>query len=81
MKPDDTWTGKRVVEAMTPRMKNSGGGRTLTPRDFSNVGLSGSCAVIAAWFAHDVLGLEMSPEVAVAFGTLGGYAVGRLLMY
>lgn len=53
----------------------------LTARDGGNLGILGSVIIVVTWLVHDVLGLEVSPEVAVAIGTLIGYVAVRKFRY
>jgi len=46
-----------------------------------NMLIAGPIGILAAWALHDVAGLEVSPEVTIAIGTLGGYFVARKFRY
>lgn len=73
-KINDTW------RSVKPEPRRASVGR-MTPRDTSNVAIGGAAAAVVTWVLHDVLGVPVPPEVAVAFGTLGGYVTGRFLRY
>ena len=71
-KMNDTW------ESVKPQARRAD---KPTPRDTSNVALGISGAVVVIWVLHDGFGVHVPPEVATAFGSIGGYITGRLLRY
>lgn len=71
-KLNDTW------KSIKPETKRPA---SATPRDTSNVALGTAVAVVAIWVLHHAMGVHVPPEVAAAFGTIGGYATGRFLRY
>lgn len=71
-KLEDSWN------ALKPGLKENS---KATPRDGSNVALGTSLAIIITWLLHEVAGVPVPPEVAVAFGSVSGWFVGRKFRY
>ncbi len=71
-KLNDTW------KSIKPETKRP---TSATKRDTSNVALGTSVAMVVVWVLHDAMGVNVPPEVAAAFGTIGGYVTGRFLRY
>jgi len=71
---EKTWNNVKPV-------RRNGAAAKATARDGGNLGLSGAVAILATWTMHDVAGLHVPPEVSVAFGTVSGYIVARMLRY
>lgn len=70
----DTW------HSVKPQARQGDGARA-TVRDGGNIGLSAAIVIIVVWILHDIVGIDVPPEVAVAFGTVSGYIVARKLRY
>ena len=70
-KLEDSW------HAIKPELKNA----KPTPRDVGNMTLGTAPAVILTWLIHDVAGISVSPEVAIALGSISSYLISRKLRY
>ncbi len=71
---EDSWT------AVRPKIRE-GSESKLTARDGSNIGILGSLTIVVTWLVHDVLGLPLTPEVAVALCTSIVYVGARKFRY
>lgn len=76
---EDSW------ESVKPQRRGTGNGggnapKRVSNRDTGNVALSGALVIVFVWIIG-MFGIEVPPTIAVAFGTIVGYAVGRLFRY
>lgn len=72
---EDSW------DSIRPEVRKPSRGSGPTVRDGTNVGLGGAAAIVVVWILHDVLGMNVPPEVSSAFAVILGYALARLLRY
>jgi len=71
---------KQTWESLRPILRQ-GNGASMTGRDAGNAGLSTAFVVVAAWGVHDVVGVDMPPEVVAALAVIVGYITARILRY
>ncbi len=59
-------------------MSSSGSGSVAPRPKIAAAGIAGAATTILIWILHDLVGVEVPPEVAAALATLLAFAAGYL---